>query len=52
MEKFTTFAPIGPVTVAVWVTPRVLRDRLDARHLHPAERAIIVERINRLEVGA
>ena len=35
----------------LWVTERVLRDRLDARHLHPAERAIIVERINRLEVG-
>jgi Zn-dependent peptidase ImmA (M78 family) len=36
----------------LWVTPRVLRDRLDARHLHPAERAIIVERVSRLEVGA
>lgn len=36
----------------LWVTPRVLRHRLDARHLHPAERAIIVERVNRLEVGA
>lgn len=36
----------------LFVTPRVLRHRLDARHLHPAERAIIVERINRLEVGA
>lgn len=36
----------------LWVTPRVLRHRLDARHLHPAERAIIVERINKLEVGA
>lgn len=35
----------------LWVTPRVLRHRLDARHLHPAERAIIVERINKLEVG-
>lgn len=35
----------------LWVTERVLRHRLDSRHLHPAERAIIVERINRLEVG-
>lgn len=36
----------------LWVTERVLRDRLDVRHLHPAERAIIVERVSRLEVGA
>ena len=35
----------------LWVTPRVLRHRLDARHLHPAERAVIVERINALEIG-
>lgn len=45
----------GDIEVAadeLFVTPRVLRHRLDARHLHPAERAIIVERINRLEVGA
>lgn len=35
----------------LWVTERVLRHRLDARHLHPAERAIIVQRINALEVG-
>lgn len=45
----------GDIDVAadeLFVTPRVLRHRLDARHLHPAERAIIVERINRLECGA
>ncbi|WP_169701905.1 ImmA/IrrE family metallo-endopeptidase [Janibacter terrae] len=36
----------------LFVTPRVLRHRLDARHLHPAERAIIVRRINELEAGA
>ena len=36
----------------LWVTERVLRHRLDARHLHPAERAIIVARINELEAGA
>lgn len=36
----------------LWVTERVLRHRLDARHLHPAERVIIVKRINELEVGA
>lgn len=36
----------------LWVTPQVLRDRLDPRHLHPAERAIIVARISALEVGA
>lgn len=35
----------------LWVTGRVLRHRLDVRHLHPAERAIIVARINALEVG-
>ena len=35
----------------LWVTERVLRHRLDARHLHPAERAIIVARINALEFG-
>ncbi|WP_435199499.1 ImmA/IrrE family metallo-endopeptidase [Janibacter sp. GS2] len=36
----------------LWVDEPTLRARLDARHLRPAERAIIVERINRLEVGA
>lgn len=36
----------------LWVDEATLRARLDSRHLHPAERAIIVERINRLEVGA
>lgn len=35
----------------LWVTPRMLRHRLDVRHLHPAERAIIVNRINALEGG-
>ena len=35
----------------LWVTERVLRHRLDARHLHPAERAIIVARVNALEIG-
>lgn len=35
----------------LWVTPRVLRHRLDARHLHPAERAVIVRRVNALEEG-
>lgn len=36
----------------LWVDEPTLRARLDARHLHPAERAIIVRRINALEVGA
>ena len=36
---------------ALWVTERVLRHRLDARHLHPAERAIIVARVDALESG-
>jgi hypothetical protein len=36
----------------LWVDEPTLRARLDARHLHPAERAIIVARINALEVGA
>lgn len=36
----------------LWVDEATLRARLDPRHLHPAERAIIVERINRLEGGA
>lgn len=36
----------------LWVDEPTLRARLDARHLHPAERAIIVKRINALEVGA
>ena len=44
----------GDLTVAaeeLWVDEPTLRARLDARHLHPAERAVIVERINALEVG-
>lgn len=36
----------------LWVDEPTLRARLDARHLHPAERAIIVKRISELEVGA
>lgn len=35
----------------LWVDEPTLRARLDARHLHPAEHAIIVRRINALEVG-
>lgn len=45
----------GDVDVAadeLWVTAGTLRARLDPRHLHPAERAIIVRRINALEVGS
>lgn len=37
---------------ALWVDEPTLRARLDVRHLHPAERAIIVERVSRLEDGA
>lgn len=29
----------------LWVTPRVLMDRLDRRHLHPAEHTLIVARV-------
>lgn len=36
---------------ALWVTERVLRHRLDPRHLHPAERAIITARVAALEEG-
>lgn len=36
----------------LWVTPRVLRHRLDPMHLHPAERAIIVRRLADLEEPA
>lgn len=43
---------IAEAADVLWVTERVLRDRLDVRHLHPAERAIIVARISALEVGA
>lgn len=45
----------GDLTVAadeLWVDEATLRARLDAKHLHPAERAVIVRRINALEVGA
>jgi hypothetical protein len=37
---------------ALWVDEPTLRARLDVRHLHPAERAIIIERVGRLEVEA
>lgn len=43
---------VGEAADELWVDEATLRARLDARHLHPAERAIIVERINKLEVGA
>lgn len=36
----------------LWVTSGTLRHRLDERHLHPAERAVIVARLSRLEEGA
>ena len=35
----------------LWVDEPTLRARLDPRHLHPAERAIIVARISALEAG-
>lgn len=35
----------------LWVDEDTLRARLDIRHLHPAERAIIVNQINALEGG-
>ena len=36
----------------LWVTPRVLGHRLDPRHLHPAERALIKRRLDALEEPA
>ena len=45
----------GDIAVAadeLWVDEPTLRARLHARHLHPAEHAIIVRRINELEIGA
>lgn len=36
----------------LWVDEPTLRARIDARHLRPAERGIIVARVNALEAGA
>ena len=36
----------------LWVTEQVLLDRLDRKHLHPAEVSIIMSRVQRLEAGA
>lgn len=42
---------IAAAAEELWVTVDTLRHRLDVRHLHPAERMIIVNRINALEGG-
>lgn len=36
----------------LWVTGKTLQARLDARHLHPAERRIIKERLEAVETWA
>lgn len=36
---------VGEAADVLWVTTDVLYDRLDAHHLHPAERAIIAARV-------
>ncbi|CAN7193416.1 hypothetical protein [Knoellia sp. LjRoot47] len=40
---------VGEAADVLWVTPRVLTHRLDPAHLHPAERTIIVSRLEDLE---
>lgn len=36
----------------LWVTPKALRARLDPKHLHPAEKAVIADRFAQLESWA